>query len=607
MISLVISSVVSCRFFRFCDFNSVAAFRVKQPSLHYAILVAILLVGLGLRFWQLDSKPLWLDEVITALFTSGHRYTDVPLQAFFPLSELDLLFSFQPGIHCAEITQRVAMDSVHPPIFFCLLYSWMGGLQHWTDNWVWILRSLPALFGVGAIGAMYGLNRVAFSPSAGLVGAALMAVSPFAVYLSQEARHYTFPMLLITLALIGLVQIQRDLLAHQIHPWVWLGWSAVNVLGLYTHYFCAIALVAQLLALFSWIGLQRHRLTWYQWGAIGLAIGFIALCYSPWLPTFVEHFSRPETDWLIPYRITWQRRLAPFYQTLVNWVLMVIALPVENQPDRVVIPLSLIMLGFSVWLLWHIQKGFRLLWRSANHRPTLQLLVGFIIGILLQFFAIVYFLNKDLTVVPRYNFIVYPAICAVLGASLVGVQREERYAHVPRTLLTLLLVSFLSSLFVVNGLVFQKSYAPDRVATQMAFEPDRSLIAVMSYESLQEVALGLSFALELKKLYPPETIDSLVRFGFLDRSESYGNVWRSIRRLEQPLSMPLNLWVMASPGMRTRDYPEQLRIQDPNAARRALCPVDPEQFYRIGFPYQLFRCESQRRTEANDPVTSGLS
>ncbi|WP_416671859.1 glycosyltransferase family 39 protein [Egbenema bharatensis] len=572
--------------------------QLKRSSLHYAVLVAILLVGLGLRFWQLDAKPLWLDEVISALFSTGHRYADVPLQVFFPLSQLDRLFTVQSGVSCAQIAQRVATDSVHPPVFFCLLYAWMEALQPWTANWVWVLRSLPALFGVLGIVALYGLNRVAFSPQAGLVGAALMAVSPFAVYLAQEARHYTLPMLLITLALLGLVQIQQDLLTvNRFRPWVWFGWSAVNILGLYTHYFCAIALVAQLLALLGWILLQRRKLTGQQWGAIALAVGLIVLCYLPWLPTFLEHFSRPETDWLIPYRITWQRRLAPLYQTIVNWILMVIALPVENQPDRVVIPLALLMLGFSIWFIWQVRKGCRYLWQLPTHRPAIQLLSGFILGVLLQFFAIVYLLNKDLTLVPRYNFIIYPAICALLGASLSATPSiGERNSP----LRPILLASLLSSLFVVNGLVFLKSYSPDRVAAQMAFEPEKSLITVMSYESLQEVALGLSFALELKKLYPPETIDAQVQYGFFDRSENYGEVWRSLRELEQPLSMPLNLWVVASPGMRTDDYPDQLRVQDPNAVRRALCPVDPAEFYRIGFPYQLFRCESQRGVRSEE-------
>jgi uncharacterized membrane protein len=87
------------------------------------------------------------------------------------------------------------------------------------------MRSLPALFGVSAIAAVYYLNRVAFSPAAGLMAAAMIAVSPFCVYLSQEARHYTLPMLLITLALLGLIQIQQDFSKQRLCFSVWLGWG----------------------------------------------------------------------------------------------------------------------------------------------------------------------------------------------------------------------------------------------------------------------------------------------------------------------------------------------------------------------------------------------
>ena len=585
-------------------------------------------MGLGLRFWQLASKPLWLDEVITAIFTMGRSYQDVPLQVLFPLSALNTLFSFQSGVSCSQIAQTVATESVHPPLFFCLLYGWVGWLHSWTEglgieNWVWVLRSFPALIGVGGIAALYGLNRVAFSPRAGLIGAALMAVSPFAVYLSQEARHYTLPMLLMAIALLGLIEIQRDLMSpNRFRPVVWLGWCVVNVIGLYTHYFCAIALVAQVGALFGWIVLQKRKLTRYQWGAIALALGGIALCYLPWFPTMIDHFNRPETDWLSPYRPDWKDRIAPLYQTLVNWVLMVIALPVENQPDRVVIGMAVIMLVVAVWIAGQVIRGFRQLWNNSANRPAVQLIGGFIGGVMLQFFAIVYLLDKDITVVPRYNFIYYPAVCALLGACLqelgtkdtrqeippIPNSRDQSRLYVPSPhpnsrdqsrlyspVLLILLASFIRSLFVVNGLVFQKSYYPARAARNMAFEPDKPLISVVSYESLQEVALGLSFALELKRRYPETTIDSLVRFGVLDRSSGYSQVWRAFPDLEQPLPLPLNLWVVASPGMRTKDYPQRLRINDPNAARRALCPVDPDQLHRLGFPYQLFRCESQRR------------
>ncbi len=577
-------------------------FKSQLARPHALALALVLLLGLGLRFWQLDSKPLWLDEVLTALFTTGHTMQSVPLNVFFPLTALDSLFQYQPGLSCAEIAQRVSIESVHPPVFFCLLYGWLGWLR--IDNWVWAMRALPALWGVAAIAAIYWLNRVAFSPRAGLLAAALMAVSPFAVYLSQEARHYTLPMLLITLALAALVQIQQQMLAQKPpRPELWLGWVGLNLLGLYTHYFCLLALIAQVVALAGWM--FRQRIARQDWLALGLALTALGLGYLPWVPTLLGHFSRPETDWLIPYKPDWLDRLEPLYQTLAGWTLMLIALPVEDQPDWVAIGSSLLILGFMLWFVWQMRGRARQLWQNTATRPAVSLLAGFTGCILLQFFAIVYLLDKDLTAVPRYNFVYYPGACALLAACFATSTQPEltqpeltQPAQTPATdrrihpALVVLGVGLISSVFVVQGLVFQKSYHPDRVAQNMAFEPQYPLATVMTYRSPQEVALGLSFALELKQL-PSKDLDQM-RFAFLDRSEGYDTAWRTLAQLQQPLPPPLNLWVVASPGMRTGDYPERLTLNappTPTTRARMRCLVDPDQLFRQGFPYQLFRCQ----------------
>jgi uncharacterized membrane protein len=137
---------------------------------------------------------------------------------------------------------------------------------------VWSLRSLPALFGVCAIAAVYYLNRIAFSPAAGLMGAAMIAVSPFAVYLSQEARHYTLPMLLIILALLGLIQIQQDFQRQQLRFSVWLGWVIINIIGFYVHYFFILAFIAQGVTLFGLMYSRHHILPRKSWLVAILAI-----------------------------------------------------------------------------------------------------------------------------------------------------------------------------------------------------------------------------------------------------------------------------------------------------------------------------------------------
>jgi len=214
----------------------------------YLLLASLLTLGAILRFWNLALKPLWLDEVITALFSFGRSYSDVPLEVVFPLSFLQQIFTLKPAASCSQITHNLIAQSTHPPLFFCLMHSWVEAplVNAISPSWVWTLRSLPALFGVCAIAAMYWLNATAFSATAGLAGAAMMAVSPFAVYLSQEARHYTLPLLLITLSLIGLVQIQQALVySRHLRTQVWLGWAITNAIGLYVHYFFILAFIAQ--------------------------------------------------------------------------------------------------------------------------------------------------------------------------------------------------------------------------------------------------------------------------------------------------------------------------------------------------------------------------
>ena len=589
---------------------------MKQASLQKAIanhpllgLIALLLLGLALRFWHLEAKPLWLDEVLTALFTMGRRFSDVPLNQFVSLETIEQVFTYRSGLSCAQIAQTIATESVHPPLFFCLMYHWLGWLKPDATHWVWALRSLPALVGVGAIAAIYALNRLAFSSATGLMAAGLMAVSPFAVYLSQEARHYTLPMLLITLSLLGLVQIQRDLLTQRSRPWLWLGWTGVNLLSLYVHYFCLLAIGAQVGALVIWLIWQRRsgqsvRLSGWQIGAIALSLGGIAIGFLPWFSTFLSHIQRPETDWLIPYHPDWRDRIAPLYQILIGWTLMFIALPVEKQPLPIAVGSGVLMLSLMLWLAGRVHRGFRLLWQQAD-RPAIVLLSGFICCVIGEFLAIAYVLNKDLTMVPRYNFIYYPAVCAIVGACL-SAERSEPSKRPIRLAapLFLLFAGLLSSLLVVNGLVFLKSYSPDRVARNIRFEPETPIVLAVGYKSLQEVALGLSFGLALRHDTLARTT-APVQAIFLDKSADDRQAWKTLAESPLPLPLPLNLWVVASPGMRSTDYPRQLRLTYTPASSlpsrsapiqklaRTRCEIDPARYYRVGFPYQLFRCRSK--------------
>ena len=549
-------------------------------------------LGAVLRFQNLNLKPVWLDEVITALFSLGRSYNDVPLEVVFPLDRLQQIFTLNSAVGCSQIAHNIAAQSTHPPLFFCLMHRWaaaplVGVMAH---SWVWTLRSLPALFGVGAIAAVYWLNAKAFSPTAGLTGAAMMAVSPFAVYLSQEARHYTLPLLLITLSLLGLIQIQQDILNRRLQAKVLLSWVMINSIGFYVHYFFILAFVAELFTLLGWmyccrIGIFPATITRKSWVAVWLAIISVIASSIPWLPVMVGHSHRSETNW-----IPQPHNVAPLYQTLASWMLTVIALPTENQPLWIIVLSGLVMAAVGGWAIWHVFRGLKQLLSTPTTRLSTLTLLSFVFWVLLEFFTIVYLVGKDITIAPRYNFVYYPALCALIGASLSykeGLTKKAPCNLSPSRLLNnwqtrkfylLITSSFLSSVLVVSNLVFQKPFQPQQVAQKMNQQPDIPLMVVMGYENYQDVALGLSFGLALQKVRS----GSSPEFAFFKSSDGYDRVWQKLSQLPPPVSQ-LNLWVVA-PGLRRRDYPHHLALSSQS------CTLDPTQFDRIGVPYQLYRC-----------------
>lgn len=545
--------------------------------LHYLGLAGAIALGTILRFWHLDLKPLWMDEVITAIFSLGKNYHDLPLDVVFPLKRLHEIFTFQSGVSCSQIAQNLANQSTHPPLFFCAMYRWLGWLSPLGEGWVEKLRSLPALFGVGAIAAIYGVNRIAFSPTSGILAALLMAVSPFAVYLSQEARHYTLPMLLITLALLGLMQIQRDIIQVNLRFWVWLLWIIVNSIGFYVHYFFILAFVAEIATLILLIYAHKSTILIRRkfWRSLLLSIGGVTISFIPWLLITLNHARSSETNWLPP-----PINIAPLYQTLINWVLMVIALPVENQPLLITISCGFIMVTFAIWIGWQVFQGLKQMWLNDTTYFATFTLLSFTIFILLELFAITYLLGKDITAIPRYSFVYYPGFCALLAASL---------SKSKKSILIVIIIGLISCIFVVSNLAFQKPFQPERVAQNMNLEPDVPLMLVVAYSNYQDVALGLSFALELKQVRSQTTTYKMNydNLAILNKNPNLSDFWTKFSKLSVPPTSHLNLWIVA-PGLRRRDYPQQIDVSGQNN-----CTIDASQHYRIGIPYQLYRCRKK--------------
>jgi uncharacterized membrane protein len=546
----------------------------------HPLLIAAIFVGLILRLLNLTGKPLWMDEVITQIFSLGQTYDVVTTGSTSTVAAIAEVLQFTPTT-CDAITSHVMVQSVHPPLFFCMLHQWLALLQHSGFDLVWQMRSFAALLGTATIGLAYAIGRVAFRSQRIALGSAwVMAVSPFAIYLSQEARHYTMPMAIVMAGLLCLSQIQQDWRNGKINPWVWIGWTIAQTLGLYTHYFCVMATIGQISALLIW--------QWYWrrtgekspapafWVPVAFVITAISFNYAPWIQTMISHVTRPETNWMKPFEPNFLTALAPLWQLPIGWLSMVVAFPVENQAIWKVIPTAIVMVGFGIWILQQTAFGLGQLWRDRRHRHSLILIGGFLSIVLIEFFVIIFGLGKDIAQVPRYNFIYYPAVCLLLGAGLVAAVANN--PKLPdrglQPLFVLILVGSLSAVFINANLAFQKPFRPEQVASNIVSVSNTPATVVMGYESYQEMALGLSFVLALKELEPR------TKFLFLDRATGY----ESIFKIFPKLATADNFWLIA-PGLRQRDFPNLTEVG------KRKCRLIPDRFHRIGIPYQGYQCE----------------
>ncbi|BDI18948.1 hypothetical protein ANSO36C_47500 [Nostoc cf. commune SO-36] len=386
-----------------------------------------MIVGISLRLANLTAKPPWTDEFSTLVFSLGNTFLSVPLdQAIAPDILLQPLQP-NPAATVGDVVHNLATQDNHPPLYFVLAYLWMklfpseGGLVS-----LFAARSLPAIIGAASIPCAYVLGKVAFrSKLVGHLTAAMMAVSPYGVFLAQEARHYTLAALWVTASLTCLVIATRHIQNRTPLPiWIALSWVGINALGFATHYFFSLTLCTEAVVLIflAWHQLQTSNkfslLFSPPWRRIyAVAVG-TCVAGLIWIPTLLENENRGAlTEWIRGSRVglDW---LSPIFQALGTLIAMISLLPVESSQLLVVIPSGVVMLTFFIWAVPILLRGIKIQLQHPENRIMIQVLAGVVISAIALFFIFTYFLGIDLTRGARYNFVYFPAIVVLLGASL---------------------------------------------------------------------------------------------------------------------------------------------------------------------------------------------
>jgi hypothetical protein len=171
----------------------------------------LLLLGAILRFATLDLQSYRYDEAVTV----G--------RILHPS-----LFDTLAAVRRSEST---------PPLYYVVAWLWSRPFGSGEVA----MRSLSALAGTASIAVVY-LSAVALPlpRRAGLVAAAIAAVSPVLVWFSQDARAYALVFLLTALSFLFFARARRSGASGAL-GW----WAATSVAALFTHYFAAFVVAPE--------------------------------------------------------------------------------------------------------------------------------------------------------------------------------------------------------------------------------------------------------------------------------------------------------------------------------------------------------------------------
>ncbi len=218
------------------------------PVLPLLTITTILLLGFGLRMWNIDAYSFWSDEGLTPL-RSGYSVPDI--------------------LRNVILIQGHVTKDTHPA-FFYLVIHFTRQLFGDTD---FAFRYPSVLFSMLLMALLYRFGRKLASPQLGLIIAFLMAINPLHVWYANEARMYAIYSFLAAAASYMLwraISITNDtkresildLFRQRQLPRFYrylIGYGVLAGLALYTNYTAVFLIAAQGL-IWAWLFWKRGHL-----------------------------------------------------------------------------------------------------------------------------------------------------------------------------------------------------------------------------------------------------------------------------------------------------------------------------------------------------------
>ena len=296
---------------------------------HLAAFALLVAFYVAIRWWNLSASCLWFDEIFS-IHAAEHSW--------------NTLLSF------------VALDLIHPPLFYMLLKLWIG---LGGESLAW-LRMLPAFLSIASlVPLILFLRELKQSVQVQLICMLLLTVNGALLKYSLEVRMYS---LLMCLSLFSMWLFARYFIKGK----SFIPLVIVNILLIYTHYFGWFVVLSEVAAI-----LIFQRIKWRR------ILAMFAITFASFVPWVIAIWQAANSGSELGQNIGWMSR--PGVREITMFILNVIE-PFYSQASTAD-PISIFKVSLPMLLIVGVAIGLYFInWKqqSKYDRQHVKLFVLFI-------------------------------------------------------------------------------------------------------------------------------------------------------------------------------------------------------------------------------------
>jgi len=230
---------------------------LNKVNLNLEILLLIVLVGASLRIYNLGKQSIWLDEA----------------RSFFRAQK-----------NIQELWTDQIKES-NPPLYDIIFHYYLRLFDKKNE---FQIRLFSAMLGILIIPLAFIVGSNMFNQKVGLLFSSLIAISPYHIYYSQDAKMYSL------LSLLSLGSFFLYYLSLKTGKRVyWVFYTFITILLIYCHNYGFLLFLAQIfIFIFFYLKYRKYLINFL------LSLSVIFICFIPRINCIFRQISMDYNPWI---------------------------------------------------------------------------------------------------------------------------------------------------------------------------------------------------------------------------------------------------------------------------------------------------------------------